>query len=434
MAKRSLGMVVIGFLLLGSCTTSDNGSVVSKASPSATQSEPVETFADDARQALELYTSAHPKPFFASTRAELASTYAGLEGAPATMERSEFLVELMRATARPGRLGGRDGHSGVFPLDDHYPELHLYPLLLYWFEEGLFVTQSLHEGRDLVGTELVAIDGVPIGRIIESVEPLVARDNAMTMRARLPQFLLTQEVLEGLGHITEQETKFSFRWGDERFDRKLAPMPAGDYAQGANIFHPMVPAFLPRRDRPLYLAHRQRDLFLTYLEGSDAAYLQYNVTLQDTDHIADQVAALYRKRTPAKVIVDVRHNPGGDNTTYGELLRTLTTGPIANNTQVYVLVGRGTFSAAGNFVVDLAQSLDVTVIGERSGFAPNQFGDPTSATLASSGLKVNAATVEWIKTQRNDPRLWLEPDIRVGVTAADFFAGRDPVLDKALTD
>jgi hypothetical protein len=33
----------------------------------------------------------------------------------------------------------------------------------------------------------------------------------------------------------------------------------------------------------------------------------------------------------------------------------------------------------------------------------------------------------------DDPRLTIEPDVPVAVTAADHFAGRDPALEAALT-
>ena len=254
----------------------------------------------------------------------------------------------------------------------------------------------------------------------------------MTMMARLPQFLLTEEVLDGLDVASPGGAEFTFASGRATFRRTLEPLAAGRYSEAAGYFHPMIPALLPKKDRPLYLRHRTRDFYLDYLEEEDALYVQYNLALQPTDDFADDVERLFRRRRPAKVIVDVRHNPGGDNFTYESLVSTLAA--IGKEGRVYVLLGRGTFSAAGHFVIDLMKRSDVRLVGERSGFAPNQFGDPDSTWLAASGLTVNTGAVEWIKTRRDDRSLWLEPDVTVRVSAADYFGGRDPVLDAAVDD
>ena len=98
-----------------------------------------------------------------------------------------------------------------------------------------------------------------------------------------------------------------------------------------------------------------------------------------------------------------------------------------------MLVGRGTFSAAGHFALDVLKRTDATVVGERSGFAPNQFGDPITEVLPGSGLTINVATVYWMKTTPGDDTLWLAPDIRIALTSKDFLTGRDPVLEAVLS-
>lgn len=424
---------VLFAVLLASCTRSTQDVAEVPPDPRSSPSEVPTGFPQDARDAGNFYFDAHARPTFALDQLELQTGFTRLAERASGMTRSEFLVELMRTTARSGRIEGRDGHSGLYPLDTHDPELHLFPLQLFWFPEGLFVTQALNGNTDLVGAEVLAIGGQSIGKLVSSVEPLVPRDNEMSMRARLPQFLLTHEVLEGLGLVSGNPVEFTFKIEASTVRRSLEPIGAAEYGERTGLFHPMVPTFLPRADRPLYLAHRQRDFFLTSLEADDALYLQYNLALAGTTDIANRLTNLYRRTEPSKVIVDLRHNPGGDNFTYDALLDALSSGRLSQETDIYVLLGRGTFSAAGHFLVDLMDRVDVTLVGERSGFAPNQFGDPSSEMLEASGFKINAGSVEWIKTSRDDLRLWLEPDVPVTVDAADYFAGRDPVLEAALT-
>jgi hypothetical protein len=62
-----------------------------------------------------------------------------------------------------------------------------YPVWLYEFDDGLFVVAA--ERRDLVGCELVAVDGTEVGDVLRAVTPLIAHDNEWTIRARRPTFV-----------------------------------------------------------------------------------------------------------------------------------------------------------------------------------------------------------------------------------------------------
>jgi hypothetical protein len=62
----------------------------------------------------------------------------------------------------------------------------------------------------------------------------------------------------------------------------------------------------------------------------------------------------------------------------------------------------------------------------------NQYGDATDFTLPSTGLQVFVATEYVMRAPESDRRLAVAPDVPIAVTSADFFAERDPVLDRAL--
>ena len=71
-------------------------------------------------------------------------------------------------------------------------------------------------------------------------------------------------------------------------------------------------------------------------------------------------------------------------------------------------------------------------VGEPAGGAPSQWGDSIAITLERTGLTVHVATVYWEFGPPGDTRQETPVDVRVEPTAADFFAGRDPVLARAL--
>ncbi len=130
-------------------------------------------------------------------------------------------------------------------------------------------------------------------------------------------------------------------------------------------------------------------------------------------------------------MLDARYNGGGDNTTYWPLLELLQSGPLQKRGKVAVLAGRMTFSAAGNFVASVDHETNAIIVGEPTGGAPNQWGDRIPIELPVVGLTAYVAA-EWVEVAPGDTRLAVEPDVVVEPTAADFLAGRDPVLARAL--
>lgn len=79
-------------------------------------------------------------------------------------DRSALAVELMRMIAL---LGPLNGHSAIDPLGEHPITLHAFPLWLYEFDDGVFVVDA---GRgDLIGTELVAVEGADVNEVLRAV-------------------------------------------------------------------------------------------------------------------------------------------------------------------------------------------------------------------------------------------------------------------------
>ena len=72
------------------------------------------------------------------------------------------------------------------------------------------------------------------------------------------------------------------------------------------------------------------------------------------------------------------------------------------------------------------------LVGEPTGGGVNQYGDATTITLPATGWEVHVATSYVVRGTPNDKRLAIVPSRRVDLRAAEFLAGRDPVLAAAL--
>ena len=224
-------------------------------------------------------------------------------------------------------------------------------------------------------------------------------------------------MLDGLGVGSGGRARtFTF----DGHEADLHPIAAREYAGAFDDARGST--MLPRHHAPLYLAQSGRDLWTR--RTGDVLHVGYNSTFAPTETFARRLARSARE--VRRVVVDLRLNGGGNNTTYGPLLEVLASVP-----SLAVLIGRGTFSAAGNFATEVGLATDAVFIGEPTGGGVNQYGDSVGRRLRTTGWNLNVATLYHEKGGPHDRRLAVEPDILVEPTSEDFFAGRDPVLEAA---
>jgi hypothetical protein len=359
----------------------------------------------------------HPDPYHAVSREDFRRAADDLAARAPGLRRDQVVVGVMRLMAM---LGERDGHSGVHPLSPGQ-NVRAYPLRLYRFPEGFFVARALDAG--LSGARLTAIGGVPMEEVEARVRPLITRDNDWTVLDRLPFFVVVAEVLGGL----DIAPVFSFELPDgSRRDVAMEPITVALHIQRFGGW--WQPTFRPGR-QPLYLRLRNRPYALSRIDRGRALYVTYNSTTHPRG-VPSRLIQLARSKRVRRVIVDVRLNGGGDNTTYNRLIEALRHRRINHARKLRVLIGRRTFSAAGNFAGDVDRFTRARFVGEPTGGAPSQWGDSAEIPLPSLGITVSTA-VMYIGSPE-DTRVATHPDIAVATSAADFFAGRDPVLAAAL--
>jgi peptidase S41-like protein len=391
------------------------------------------TPAEDVRLLSQMIQTTHPEPFRSVTRARFRAEVNAAAQRAAGLEPNQRLVDLLRIIAL---LGPRNGHTGAFPLDPgHSRELHPYPLRLYDFSDGIHVVDEPGD-LGLVGSRLVAVEGRPIGEVLARVRPLVPRDNSSHLRGLAPHYLLVSEILDGLGLVDgtgPAEMTFE-RPSGERVERTLTPIAAGAYrAAFADPIHGHYPSVLPTAPKPLYLSGARKTLWTRTLAGGRAVYVGYNAVVPPSPAVVRKIRRLARGSKVRRVIVDVRRNGGGDNTTYGPLTSLFSSKSVNRRGRLYVLIGRATFSAAANFAAEIDNFTRATFVGEPTGGGVETYGDTNAIILPTSGLNVHIAA-QYHSRQRGpkDRRLAVAPDVRIEPSSKDYVARRDPVLDRAL--
>ena len=367
----------------------------------------------------------HPEPFHAVGRDEFVAALDSLEARLPQLAAEEALVEMMRTWALLSRE--RDGHQ--FALPQVATEGPLLPLRIYEFADGVFVTDAMPPSEGIVGARIVAIDGTPIDEVLAAVEPLVPRDGPQTVPAHRPILMLQAHVLRGLGIIGADDIVDLEVEEPDGASRsvELTLASAADHADFAGDFGRHR---LPLDQRMTYLA--TEDSSSELLEGG-IAYVRYRfVGPTRTGEVREWIEAGQVRR----LVLDLRQNPGGDNGTYGELLTLVEEWADAHPGALTVLTDRVTFSAASNLATEIEQATDARFVGEPMGGAPNFWDDVRWVDVDDLPIPMRLAisTIAWQFAPADDPRLTIEPDISVEVTAADTFAGRDLALEAALSD
>jgi hypothetical protein len=401
--------------------------------PGGAASPPVTGAAADVRLLAQQMEAFHPDLFATVGRQRFRTAVNDLANRADDLTANELLVGLMRIAALPGN---ENGHTGIFPGDpQHRREVHFYPLRLFAFPDGTYVVdEKVKDG--LVGARLTAIGGVPYASVTKRVRPLVPHDNASSLRGLLPHYALSAEVLDGLG-IGDGvgPLEFAFVRSGKTREVTLSPISASSYvATFADPHYGHYPSLLPRRPPvPMYLRKSASALWVGTLNRGRAVFVGFNSVQRPSDAIVNRLTTLSGGSKVARVIVDLRLNGGGDNTTYGALLAALQDPRVNRRGRLFVLIGRATFSAAANFVADVDRSTKATFVGEPTGGGVEIYGDSVPLALPESGLEAHVATRYWnFGKGPGDRRLAINPDSPVAVTVSDFLAGRDPVLTAAL--
>lgn len=156
----------------------------------------------------------------------------------------------------------------------------------------------------------------------------------------------------------------------------------------------------------------------------------------DTDQTIDEFAASLRRQLQVNsvrnLIVDIRHNNGGNSLSYVDLLRTIVEFSGDPRNQVYVIIGRGTYSAATNFMTDMERLARPIFVGEKTAQGGKQYGDCSVIRLPYSGASLCAPGIRWQLSTPYDERRGIVPHVPVQLTAKSYFSGRDDVLDTVL--
>src|SRR4051812_22856334 len=200
---------------------------------------------------VERLKSIHPNPFLDEGEASFMARVDSIREDVGSMTDAGFLVAVMDLMGNRDR----DGHSGAWAMAQQNGLLHVWPIWLWEFPDGLRVVAAREPYTQLIGARLTMVGGASVEDAMATVESLVPRDNPSTVRGNLPIYLTLPEVLEELGLVQPGDPGLTLELLDgSRREVTPEPLPLATFRDWIfGEYGGRYPeAMPPRDDGPLY--------------------------------------------------------------------------------------------------------------------------------------------------------------------------------------
>lgn len=344
------------------------------------------------------------------------------------LSNNQILAELSRLVTMLG-----DGHTGIYGPDSNSPLTFggkNLPVLFYAFADGLYIVDAAPEYRQWVGSRVSAFGPLSVDEVLSLLPTYVHHDNPIT-----PLWLGVHFTLRQLGMLmafgaTDDPSHITLTLNDKYGGEHKVGIKGGNYEFRRKLRAPQSQTEVPR-----WLRRVDRNYWLDTLPDIDAIYWQFN-QVRDIDggptiaQFADTLRNVLESADARTLIVDVRHNNGGNNGLVKPLLQTLVWWEQdKTGRRIYVITGRNTFSAAQNFITRVERLTDAIFVGEPSSSSPNFSGEETNLLLPYSRVRGSISNRYWQDSDPDDVRPWIFPAVPVELTSNDYFSGRDTVME-----
>lgn len=367
----------------------------------------------------------HLKPFTIIKKEDFQQRVEELRRRIPGLKDHQIQVEFMKLAAFIG-----DGHTNVGPGREA-KQWRRYPIAPLWMKDGLFIGATTEPYTDLLRAKIVGVGKLSMEEVEKQLNQLAGQENVHARKEAIRQWLVIPEVLAGLGIIDDMDNA-PFTIVDRAGQRRTVTIqPLSPSYRGRNVVDPD-----PEKEKLPVSRKNRRDRFgLEWLAENQTLYCWYDSCADLPNRpvsawCADVLKAIDEQK-PERIVLDLRRNSGGNSALINPLMAGLAERPAFKQPgKLIVLIGRFTYSSAMMNALHFRQRLQAVLIGSPTGGSPNSFGEVRSFTLPNSKWEVRYSTKFFRLT--NDGATTVKPDVDVEWTAADFFAGKDTVLDAAL--
>lgn len=311
----------------------------------------------------------------------------------------------------------RDAHTRV---SEEFREEELFPVRYLDIGGNLYITGAETKDSDLLGRQLLAINGVTISNVLPKLANLSSKENSEVLARDLAWFLESNKILRYYGFSSTETIQIETDQGD--IELKVS--------ENRDTFYRMNPLVWSKQQREESTTYEGNKLYQFRMEDGNLIF-QYNDCTNDgfTEEYLEEFKAhlLESAKNARNIIVDFRLNDGGSTEIMADLFE-----KFPDNKPIYVAIARKTFSATMHHLLYLKQNKGATLVGENAGQKPNRFGDHKEIVLPNSGIKV-ACSYKYFELLPGQNIDVIEPDIKIPITIEDYMNSTDP-LDQWIKD
>jgi hypothetical protein len=354
----------------------------------------------------------HPAPFTIHPESEWTSRLADVSA------RIEAASENEQIALIASLVGLLDTHSGFISIPGGW---HFYGVLPYRFSDGWFVVNA--DDPTLIGDEVVSIGGVPMEDVVTRLAPLVPHDNPTGLLGNILWEINSVEYLTGTGVVGDAARPgFVLRSADGgSITVDPSAIPEQQYTLPS-------PGYLTGR-APEAVKRRAERIWTTV----DTKHRVFLISVNDYGDMVAAGAAMtaaFDARKVERVVFDMRYLQGGSGDI--AIIETIKADKRVNRPGgLTVLIGRENYSAATSVAEFFDRETNAVFVGEPTPARADNFRcECHDFQLPHSGFWLTIPT--WYD-RLDDDRPEITPDVPMALSSSDFFAGRDPVLDAALS-
>ena len=353
------------------------------------------------------------------------------------LQEHEIVIGLARLVA-----SFKYGHTVLgFRYQPH--AFHQLPINLYQFSDGIFI-QGVHKDyKKALGAKLLAIGGVPIKEVLKAVYPVVPAENDQFFKAYSGNYLTIPEVLHAQGIIKKYSdtVDFTLEKNGNTFTQSFKSLPKGERVPTVYGLTQQDSIWMDSRQQnmtPFYLKNLDKIYYYEYLPEQKTVYVRHS---QIQDDPSEDIPTFYNRlfkfietNDVDKLVIDVRLNGGGNNYKNKPIITgILKSKKIDKVGNLFVIIGRRTFSACQNLVNEMSNYTNAIFIGEPTSENINFYGDNNRVELPNSKIPAYLSFAWWQDKPQWEGRDWLAPHIAVDMSSEDYTFNRDPVLEEALS-
>jgi tetratricopeptide (TPR) repeat protein len=353
------------------------------------------------------------------------------------LEEHEIVIGFARLVA-----SFKYGHTVLgFRYQPH--AFHQLPFNLYQFNNGVFI-QGVHKDyQKALGAKVLAIEGVSIEDALKAIYPVVPAENNQFFKAYAGLYLSSPEVLHAQGVIDNFSTivDFTLEKNGKTFKQSFTALPIGERVPTSYSLVKQDGDWLDAReqsDTPNYLKQLDKIYYYEYLPETKTVYVRQS---QIQDDPSEDIPTFYNRvfdfidtNDVERLVLDVRLNGGGNNYKNKPIVTGIIKSEKINKVgNLFVIIGRRTFSACQNLVNELDNYTNTLFVGEPTSENVNFYGDNNRVELPNSKIPAFLSFAWWQDKPQWEGADWTAPHIAVDMSFEEYKTNQDPVLDAALS-